>query len=237
MTFNIDLKPIVESLTLNQSHTVECTIHYKVKGDPFILIFEDSKIMERCEFNTFVETEMPRFEVMEVEMEGIIQCDVLYDSLRDLRDLNSEEIYLYGDTQRRPKFAIVSKSEMGESIVYLPNEKSILEKLEVSNQNLDLSCYKFSIFEKCLKSLKISTKCKFQKDDALLSLSLLSEKTDGLPNGYNGTIIEFQILQLVDKDEQIEELRKRFKLEEEPVQLQHGVEEIDDINIDVPIFL
>jgi len=270
--FAVELTPIAESLSLasknnnnsNNSNT-DCTIFYKGSGYPFILIFEDNKMIERCEFSTFINLELEAnnlgFELNQRELliEGIIKSDVLYDALKDLKDINAEEIYIYGSYKnQKNKFAIISKSDVGHSTLYLPNERSILEKLIIHTQNkIDISCYKFAIFNKFLRAIKLSNKCKFKRDENILSLNLLSLNGHDLPKNYSGTVIDFKILQLSDKDEDLNHLilEDEDEIGQEPTQQHNGdnntitnhnnyrngviqnEEEEDNGGIDVPIFL
>ena len=274
--FAVDLVPIVESLSLASKNnnngnnftaaaygnsSTDCTVFYKGSGYPFILIFEDNKMIERCEFSTFINLELEAnnlgFELNQRNLliEGIIKADVLYDALKDLKDIGAEEIYIYGSNKNhKTKFAIISKSDVGHSTLYLPNERSILEKLIVTTKNkIDISCYKFAIFNKFLKSIKLSNKCKFKRDENILSLNLLSLHGFDLPKNYTGTVIDFKILQLSDKDEQFEHLISDDDEEEiEQEESQHyqlpptnnnnyqtyiDQEEEENGGIDVPIFL
>lgn len=265
----MELTPIAESLSLasksssstnsaTSNTSTDCTVFYKGNGFPFILIFEDNKMIERCEFSTFINLELEAnnlgFELnqREILMEGIIKADVLYDALKDLKDINAEEIFIHGSNRNgKNKFAIISKSDVGHSTLYLPNERSILEKLIVNTKNkMDISCYKFTIFNKFLKTIKLSNKCKFKRDENILSLNLLSLFGSDLPKNYTGTVIDFKILQLSDKDELFENLISDKEEEEIEENSQHylprdhnnilqNAEEEDEGNggIDVPIFL
>lgn len=221
--FIINIKPIVESLSLalkNVSST-ECTLFYKGHGSPFMLIFEDNKMIERCEFQPIINLELEEtnsgFEINQNNLliEGTIKSKVFYNSIKDLKDINTEEIFICG---LNSKLSIISKSDMGLSKIFLPNEKSILDNLIINNNNnIDISCYKFSIFELCLKSMKLSTKCKFKRDENLLSLHLLNLFGNDLPRNYSGTIVEFKFLQLVDKELEMKSILK-------------NLDEINDLN-------
>lgn len=261
--FAVELTTISESLSLasknntGSNSNTECTVFYKGTGHPFILIFEDNKMIERCEFSTFINLELEAnnlgFELNQRELllEGIIKSDVLYDALKDLKDISAEEIYIYGSNRNhKNKFAIISKSDVGHSTLYLPNERSILEKLIVHGTNkVDISCYKFSIFNRFLRAIRLSNKCKFKRDENILSLNLLSLHGGDLPKNYTGTVIDFKILQLSDKEDQVDQLIMEDELEvEEPVKYYHPhengqrqeedeEEEVENGGIDVPIFL
>lgn len=259
--FAVELTTIAESLSLaskdntGSNSNTECTVFYKGSGHPFILIFEDNKMIERCEFSTFINLELEAnnlgFELKQRELllEGIIKSDVLYDALKDLKDISAEEIYIYGSNRNhKNKLAIISKSDVGQSTLYLPNERSILEKLIVhSPAKVDKSCYKFSIFNRFLRAIRLSNKCKFKRDENILSLNLLSLHGGDLPKNYTGTVIDFKILQLSDKEDEVDQLIMEDEGEaEEPVHYYHvnnnreeeeEEEEEENGGIDVPIFL
>ncbi|CCH44644.1 DNA damage checkpoint control protein RAD17 [Wickerhamomyces ciferrii] len=285
--FAVDLTPIAESLSLasknntqfngnnnNYYSQTECTIFYKGSGYPFILIFEDNKMIERCEFSTFINLELEAnnigFELNQNDLlvEGIIKSDVLYDALKDLKDINSEQIYIYATSQQDnnnnnnksyERLALISKSEVGNSTLYLPNEKSILEKLIIyNNDQYNLSCYEFNIFNKFLKSIKLSNKCKFKKDSNKLSLNLLSLYGFDLPKNYTGTIFDFKILQkdfdepienlipenekqrLERQDQQVEQHEQQHEQEQDNIRYnlnENQYEEEENGGIDVPIFI
>lgn len=246
-TFTLDLTPIVESLSLAHSNatyssnnqgngsssTIQCTLSYEGDNSPFVLIFEDSKISERCEFSTFLNLELSHllrqniddndrdvFEIdqTEVELECIISSDVFFDALKDLKDLETEEIFMYFELNKERNksnktFAIISKSIMGNSLLSLPNEISILEKLKINCvEDFDLLSFKFSIFQMCFKAIKLSNKCKLQKDNNnLLKVNLLCFKNEIgsiLPKNYSGTVINFKIFEnIVDADD-INQIKK-----------------------------
>lgn len=310
-TFTIDLTPIVESLSLAQSNfsnssgtsngpasAAQCTISYEGENSPFVLIFEDSKISERCELSTFLNIELahllkenntPNFQDDEdetdarngfeidqnsIQLECIIKSDVLYDALKDLKDLETEEVYFYfandrsqtnrnGNGKANRVFAIVSKSMMGNSLLSLPNEISILEKLKVysgderngSNTKDSLSAFKFNLFHMCFKAIRLSNKCKIQKDfNNLLNLNLLCFKNESgsiLPKNYSGSVINFKIFENVSAREDVNSIRrfidKSLNLSESNGsgnQSKRLVKDplippsiIQDTGIDVPIFL
>lgn len=256
--FTVDIIPIVESLSLvNRTQTTgtQCSLIYQGDGYPFVLIYEDSKITERCEFSTYVNLDFEAnnmgFELNqdEILMEGMIKADVLYDALKDLKDINTEDIYLYASTKRsrHKRLAIISKGEMGNSSLYLPNDRSIMEQLHVSNESkIDVSCYKFSIFNMALRAMRLSNKCKFKRDHNILSLNLLCLFGNDLPKNYTGTVFDFKMLQLVDRDEQIqyfiEENEESDKTDATAApQADHDYDNNDqdnnDVDIDVPVFL
>jgi cell cycle checkpoint protein len=250
--FTVDLVPIVESLSLankNQVSATHCTMIYQGSGYPFILIFEDSKMTERCEFSTYVnldfEANSMGFELNqdEILMEGMIKADVLYDAFKDLKDINTEEIFIYASTQnqRHKKLAIIAKSDMGNSTFHLPSDRSILEKLLISETiKIDVSCFKYSLFSMALRGMKLSKICKFKRDAHILSLHLLSLFGNDLPKNYTGTVIDFKLLQLSDKEKEIEDVTKENQqVDDLPVQVTElqAEEEFDDVAIEVPVFI
>lgn len=248
--FTVDLVPIVEALSLannNQISATQCTMIYQGTGHPFILIFEDSKMTERCEFSTYVNLDFEAnslgFELNQddIVMEGMVKADIFYDALKDLKDINTDEIFIYASTQnkRNKKLAIIAKGEMGNSTFQLPNDRSILEKLSVSNSSkIDVSCYKFSLFNMALRAMKLSNKCKFKRDPSILSMNLLSLYGNDLPKNYTGTVIDFKLLQLSDKEDDIRDFVHENNEASQPLVRQPQVEEEpDSVGIEVPVFL
>lgn len=265
--FSMDLRSVVESLSLvnrTQVSTTHCTMIYQGYGHPFVLVFEDSKITERCEFATYVNLDLDPdnygFDLNQEEilLEGIIKADVLYDALKDLKDINTEEIFIYASTRdktnnvRENVLAIVAKSEMGISTFNLPNDRSILEKLHIkSSEKVDVSCYNGILFCLVTRAMKLSSKCKFKRDESLLSINMLSTYGNDIPKDYYGTVFEFKLLQqMSDWLGTIEDYMKDHSLNQPGPQHigqvhnqgQHfeELEQDDDddgVAIDVPVFL
>lgn len=166
---------------------------------------------------------------LEVQFELILKCDVLSTLLRDLQRINTTELYLYVSNQiktlgRKSQFGggpqivdnqvnFISKGPIGLLKLIFPNEKTILEKIEIFGRSSSgdsntmtpinssiISVYNFNHFNKIFRSVKLSTKCKISKDlGGTLSVQLLS-KNLRLPN-YSGTLITFNMLALSSTDE------------------------------------
>ncbi|AMD20568.1 HDL176Wp [Eremothecium sinecaudum] len=199
---SIKINHIFESLSIasNRSNDdiVECTLSHNGEGTPFILIVEDSLITERAEYSTYFISDVDNTGLVldreSLEFECIIKGDVLYSALKDLKEIGCKECYLYAmtSTRSRPIFALLSKSQLGFSKIMLPAERSILEKLEVYNNDSKtivhespvIGLFDFNTIDKLRLSTKIASKALIRKDvHGLLTINILSQANDMLiPN-------------------------------------------------------
>lgn len=186
----------------------------------------------------------------EIQFEVILKSDVFANLLRDLQQINTVDLFIYisnemrqlGPKRQKPKksqksgplyldkqFNFISKGPIGHLKLIFPNEKTILEKLNIYGKDEEsydaemksintslISCYNFGNFSKILKAVKLSVKCKIMKDlSGILSIQLLC-KNPQLAN-YSGTLITFNMLETAtvvdkfDKNEEPEEF-ERFRL-------------------------
>lgn len=203
----VDLKKVVESFNIASSLggfskeadlTIKCTLSYKGRGHPFVVSFRDPMMTERCEFATFVDLEEHQFLMLDVSslvMEVILSADVIHDALNNLKDLNSEEIYIYASSRATDQRTLdkgrvisnqlmfISKGEIGFSRFIFPS----LEKLELRQydpvnyefrpvkNDFIVSVYKFDIFKKIMRSVKLSSKIRIRKDSkGIISIHLLT---------------------------------------------------------------
>lgn len=179
---------------------VECTLSYDGTGSPFVLMFEDSLISERVEYKTYVIKNMDNAGLIldkdHMIFECIVKGDVLYSALKDLKEINCKECYIYAKTLDSGEniFAFISKTQMGYSKIVIPNSRSILEKLEIYKDDSTTLCYNvpvigyfdFATFDKIRLSTKIASKVLFRMDvNGLLSVNVLSQTDDILLSDNN----------------------------------------------------
>lgn len=175
----------------------------------------------------------------EIQFEVILKSDVFTNLLKDLQQINTIDLFMYisnemrhlGSKRQKSKksrksgpsyldkqFNFISKGPIGHLKLIFPNEKTILEKLNIYGKDHDdsemkpintslISCYNFGNFSKIFKAVKLSIKCKIMKDlSGILSIQLLC-KNPQLTN-YSGTLITFNMLEsstIVDKFDKNEE--------------------------------
>ena len=184
----------------------------------------------------------------EIQFEVILKSDVFTNLLKDLQQINTIDLFMFisnemrhlGSNRQKSKkgqksgplfldkqFNFISRGPIGHLKLIFPNEKTILEKLNIYGKDHDasemepintslISCYNFGIFSKIFKAVKLSIKCKIMKDlSGILSIQLLC-KNPQLAN-YSGTLITFNMLEsttIVDKFDENQESEKfeRFHL-------------------------
>lgn len=118
----------------------------------------------------------------------------------ELKKLNFKKKQFYISNQLN----FISKGSFGHLKLVYPKNEKMLEKLLVYSYNKDISnnsetniktlisCYKFNIFEKIFKAVKLSYKCKMLKDlNGILSIQLLCKNSNLL--NYTGTLITFNL--------------------------------------------
>lgn len=176
-----------------------------------------------------------------IQYEVIVRSDVLYNILHDLNKINTEEMFVFISNERKKlgyrdplqlttslpnsnisfidnQLNFISKGPIGFLKLLYPNDRTVLEKLVIYEQqdvvgpdglqstrelkkvNSSLiTSYKFDNFIKILSGVRLSTKCKIMKDfNGILSVQLLC-KNVRLPN-YSGSLITFNMLELVTMD-------------------------------------
>lgn len=183
----------VNILNRNTDDVVECTMSYDGNGSQFVLIFEDSLISERVSYSTYLVKEIDNTGLIldknQLIMECIIQGEVLYSALKDLKEIDCKECYIYAKTYEDGSnvFALISKSNQGISKIKIPSNRSILEKLEIYEDDSTTLCYgtpvigyfDFHTFDKIRMSVKIASKVLFRMDvHGLLNVNILSQTDD-----------------------------------------------------------
>ncbi|KAL6939978.1 hypothetical protein ACO0QE_003856 [Hanseniaspora vineae] len=193
------------TLSNNNDETdfLECTLLYDGDGTPFVFIFEDALITERMEYSTYLIKEMDVFDILQIDLdrieyECIIQGDILFNTLQDLKELDCKECYLYVSAKKncKPHFSFIFKNEqLGLSRISLPSERTCLEKIEFMNsvdsqnnqsalQEESISYFDFQMLDKISKSVKIASKVLFRKDTrGVLSVNILSKTNNIIPVG------------------------------------------------------
>lgn len=193
MKLCVKINHILDSVSIanrNPDDIVECTISYDGNGSPFVLIFEDSMISERVEYSTYLIKDMDNSALQlsrnEVILECIVKGDVLYNALKDLKEINCKECYIYAKTTSDGEniLALISKSQLGFSKIILPSSRSILEKLEIYENDSStiisgtpvIGFFDFTSFDKIRMSCKIASKVLLRMDvHGLLSVNILSQ--------------------------------------------------------------
>ncbi|CCD23035.1 Rad17p NDAI_0A08830 [Naumovozyma dairenensis CBS 421] len=234
MEICVKINHILDSINVanrNIDDIIECTLSYNGDGYPFVLIFEDSFISEKVEYSTFIVKDMDNFGLIldkeHIIFECIIKGDVLYKALKDLKEVNCKECYIYAKTSENGNdtFAFISKSDLGYSKVRLPNSRSILEKLQIYENDSTTIChdvpaigfFDFNSLDKIRISTKIASKVLLRMDiHGLLSVNILSQTEDivitdvnkvdnntsratnrnmSLPKNYPGIVIDVTMLE------------------------------------------
>ncbi|GMM38991.1 Rad17 protein [Saccharomycopsis crataegensis] len=234
--------------------TVRCKLCYKGPGENFEISFSDPLITEDCMFSTFVDIEEEDQRHLQLDtgaliLESTLQADVIYDALNNLKDMNVQELYIYAANKmtnqktlddgrvEQNQLMFISKGEMGYSRFVFPElEKLVIRQYDpteyqfrVVKNDFIVSVYKFDMFKKVMKAVKLSSKIRIRKDNkGIISVHLLTAcNIDGIsvnpkifgvvPKGnnirenppdlgrrkplYDGTIIEFILLELVVNDD------------------------------------
>ena len=196
MKLCVKINDIIDSfniMTRNMEDVVECTLLYEGEGSPFVFIFEDSFISERVEYSTYLTSGIDSTGLTidrdQIILECIVKGDVLYGALRDLKEIGCTECYIYAKTSEDGDsiFAFIAKSRLGFSKIKLPSERSILEKLEIYENDSSTICHNvpvvgffdFATFDKIRLSTKIASKVLMRMDvHGLLSVHILSQTDD-----------------------------------------------------------
>lgn len=210
----------------SSTETVVCYMKYEGEGSPLIIEFEDRLMSEQIEFATFfIEIEYP-YDTLTlqqktedhvllidrdlIQFEVILKGDLLSNLLQDLQNLNTQELYMQvsnqakrGTVTQHNELNFISKGSIGYLKLIFPNGKTMLEKLEIFQQengkvvpikSTVLSCFNFLPLAKTLRAVKMSSKCKIMKDSSgVLSLQLLCKKPTS--SNYPGTLITFNMLE------------------------------------------
>lgn len=193
----------------NLDDVIECTMNYDGYGSMFGLILQDSLVEEKVKYSTYMFNEAMRDKDAEllqlqrdaVQFECIIKGDILYNALKDLKELSAKECYLYvkSSTQENNNtFALIAKSDIGYSKIILPNNRNIIEKLEVmdpylidSDSNLIydtpiIAYFDFNRFDKIRLSCRIASKVLLRMDlNGVLGVNILSQTNNIIVSNRN----------------------------------------------------
>lgn len=206
MKLCIKLSHLLDTINVvskNQDDIIECTMNYDGYGSVFSLILQDSLVEEKVSYSTYLfnealkdkEAELLQLQRDLIQFECIIKGDILYNALRDLKEYNAKECYLYAKVSSREDyneniFALIAKSDIGYSKIILPNNRNIIEKLEIFNLLKDhnnnnnkllynvpiIAYFDFNRFDKIRLSCRIASKVLIRLDtNGVLGVNILSQ--------------------------------------------------------------
>ena len=209
MKLCIKLSHLLDTINVvnkNQDDIIECTINYDGYGSVFSLILQDSLVEEKVSYSTYLfnealkdkEAELLQLQRDLIQFECIIKGDILYNALRDLKEYNAKECYLYAKVSSKGDynenvFALIAKSDIGYSKIILPNNRNIIEKLEIfdplnnnNNNNNSLlydvpiiAYFDFNRFDKIRLSCRIASKVLIRLDaNGVLGVNILSQTSN-----------------------------------------------------------
>ncbi|CAL9731535.1 DNA damage checkpoint control protein Rad17p [Monosporozyma unispora] len=211
MKLCVKLSPLLDTINVvnkNQDDVIECTMNYDGYGSMFALILQDSLVEEKVKYSTYMFNEAMRDKDAEllqlqrdaVQFECIIKGDILYNALKDLKELNAKECYIYVKSSSQENdniFAIIAKSDIGYSKIILPNNRNIIEKLEVMNPMITsdsnlifdtpiIAYFDFNRFDKIRLSCRIASKVLLRMDmNGILGVNILSQTNNIIVSNKN----------------------------------------------------
>ncbi|KAL3231756.1 DNA damage checkpoint control protein RAD17 [Nakaseomyces bracarensis] len=205
MKLCVKINHILDSVSVvnkNLDDIVECILSYEGDGSPFVLTFDDSMISERVEYSTFMVRDMDA-SGLELDREHIIfECilkgDVMYAALRDFKEIGCKDVYLYANATRNGEntLAFISRSQLGLSKIKFPSNRTVIEKLEIYENDSQTRCFgvpvigyfNFSSFDKIRMSTKIASKILLRMDvHGILSVNILSHTDSVVAPESNGS--------------------------------------------------
>ena len=213
--------------------------------DPLVIEFEDTYILEKLEFYTYIielgmEDDNLGIDYERVEMEAMVRSDVLTNILLDLWQIDTENLFIYAEADT---LTFISNGPIGTSKLIFPNDKDVLEKLEISgDKRYVVSQFSYETFYRIFRAVRLSSKCKLIKDaHGCFSIQLLCKK---LPlSGYSGTLVTINMMEL-NHDEfmigWIEEQEKPVLFTSfKKVEVQSSVVDKRNVSgaVEVPLFL
>lgn len=249
-TLGVDLSLIGECFTsvastLKFEKSVTCYLNYQGEGSPLVIEFEDTYILEKLEFYTYIielgmEDDNLGIDYERVEMEAMVKSDVLTNILLDLWQIDTENLFIYAEADT---LTFISNGPIGTSKLIFPNDKDVLEKLEISgDKRYVVSQFSYETFYRIFRAVRLSSKCKLIKDaHGCFSIQLLCKK---LPlSGYSGTLVTINMMEL-NHDEfmigWIEEQEKPVLFTSfKKVEVQSSVVDKRNVSgaVEVPLFL
>lgn len=249
-TLGVDLSLIGECFTsvastLKFEKSVTCYLNYQGEGSPLVIEFEDTYILEKLEFYTYIielgmEDDNLGIDYERVEMEAMVRSDVLTNILLDLWQIDTENLFIYAEADT---LTFISNGPIGTSKLIFPNDKDVLEKLEISgDKRYVVSQFSYETFYRLFRAVRLSSKCKLIKDaHGCFSIQLLCKK---LPlSGYSGTLVTINMMEL-NHDEfmigWIEEQEKPVLFTSfKKVEVQSSVVDKRNVSgaVEVPLFL
>ena len=179
--------------TLKYEKSVTCYLTYLGEGSPLVIEFEDSFILEKLEFYTFVieEEDGLGIDYESVEMEAIVRSDVLTNVMQDLYLIDTENLFVYAEADT---LHFISNGPIGTSKLIFPNDKAVLEKMEIKGRYV-ITQFSFEVFYRIFRSVKLSSKCKLVKDEnGCFSVQLLCQKVG--TSGYSGTLVTINMMEV-----------------------------------------
>ena len=97
-----------------------------------------------------------------VEMEAMVRSDVLTNILLDLWQIDTENLFIYTEADT---LTFISNGPIGTSKLIFPNDKDVLEKLEISgDKRYVVSQFSYETFYRIFRAVRLSSKCKLIKD-------------------------------------------------------------------------
>ncbi|KAF6070114.1 Repair protein Rad1/Rec1/Rad17 family protein [Candida albicans] len=135
---NVNIDPSLFSIYSITGEEFTLGVDLSLIGECFtsvaIIEFEDTYILEKLEFYTYIiesgmEDDNLGIDYERVEMEAMVRSDVLTNILSDLWQIDTENLFIYAEADT---LTFISNGPIGTSKLIFPNDKDVLEKLEIS---------------------------------------------------------------------------------------------------------
>lgn len=190
---SLDNRSLIECLNIASKETNQISIFLKELGDDLVLIYQDTKIVEKCQLRTYADASMETGLDLEIgddcEWEITITDGALFfDFLKDFKDLLSTNIYFclndYSDLY------IVGVSESGSTLVYKLPSKFI----DVLIKTEEIIHFKDSQIFNVLKMFKSITRIKIVKAQHLIKFQIFSNQLINSLSSYKDTLINITMM-------------------------------------------
>ncbi|KAH3671764.1 hypothetical protein WICMUC_004575 [Wickerhamomyces mucosus] len=258
---NFELKPIVESLNIASREKInQVSIYIKnvnnING--IILIYQDFKIVEKCEIFSIIDNDIesfnPFFEILDdnLLMDLELKNNFIKDLFKEFKEFDINYIHFYSNGNG---FNLIGKNESSLEIYKIPS--NLINFNSKIKNNKILTSLKYNLLFKYHKIFKYVESLKILKTKRILNFKILSTylcNNSGSKNDYTGTLINLSFMledyQDLDINEiisnEIESIESNDIISNDNVpqednfnnELNENLVEINKENeIDVPLFL
>ncbi|KAH3687939.1 hypothetical protein WICPIJ_001095 [Wickerhamomyces pijperi] len=192
---SLDSKSLMESLNIASKETNQISIFLKELGDDLVLIYQDVKIVERCQLHTYIGADSEINTDLEIgdECEWEICLNdgsMFFEVLKDFKDLLALHVYL--TLTESGDLYVVGLTDTSSSIVYKVPAKFV----DTLNKTDEILYLKNTQVALVLRMIRSASKVKVIKSQHILRFQIFTNQLINSLSSYKDTVINITMMRV-----------------------------------------